>query len=91
MYKKPNGASYFLPGRIEGRQIQFLLDTGCTTNLLSKDAFDRLPDQTKRTLEKTQAHGVLDDDTQLPFYGTICSLIWVRDTRAEEVLVVSRQ
>ena len=29
-------ASYFLPGKLEGRSVQFPINTGCTTNLLFK-------------------------------------------------------
>lgn len=39
----PYKASYFLPGQLEGRRVQFRLDAGCTTNLLSKQVFDKLP------------------------------------------------
>lgn len=84
---RSNGASYFLPGWIEGRPIQFLVDTGCTvTNLLSKAAFGRLPNQTKKTLEESLAHEVLVDGSQLPFYVATGLCIRVRDTRAKEGL-----
>lgn len=78
--ERPCRASYFVPGRIEGRPIEFLIDIGCVTNLLSKAALDQLPDQTMRTLEESQGHGVLIDGPQLPFYGTIRLPTWVRDT-----------
>ena len=35
IFDRPHQASYFIPGRVEGRPAQFLLDTGCTTNLLA--------------------------------------------------------
>ena len=44
IFDRPHQASYFIPGRVEGRPAQFLLDTGCTTNLLAKHLFDRLPE-----------------------------------------------
>jgi len=37
---QPHGSSYFLPRKISGRAATFLLDTGCTTNLLSRRLFD---------------------------------------------------
>ena len=40
VYDRPYRASYFIPGKVEGRSAQFLLDTGCTTNLLAKHVFD---------------------------------------------------
>ena len=39
--ERPYSTSYFLPGKLERRPVQFLVDTGCTTNLLSKHIFDR--------------------------------------------------
>lgn len=57
-------ASYFLPGWIEGRPMQLLIDDVCATNLLSKTVFDPL------TVE-SQTHGLLADSIQLPFYDII--------------------
>jgi len=39
---QPHGNSYFLPGKIAGKPANFLLDSGCTTNLLSRQFFDTL-------------------------------------------------
>ena len=51
--EKPYTTSYFLPGKLEGRPVQFLVDTGCTTNLLSKQVFDRLPERVRNCLEES--------------------------------------
>ena len=59
--------SYFLPGKLEGRPVQFLVDTGCTTNLLSKHMFSRLPERVRSELEKSDSNGVMAYGTQLPF------------------------
>ena len=69
--ERPYTTSYFLPGKLEGRPVQFLIDTGCTTNLLSKHVFDRLPERIKSGLEESDSHGVMADGTQLPFYGVL--------------------
>jgi len=39
---QPYGSSYFLPGKLAGKAATFLLDTWCTTNLLSRRLFDTL-------------------------------------------------
>ena len=82
--------SYFFPGKLEGRPVQFLVDTGCTTNLLSKQVFDRLPERVKNCLEESDSHGIMADGTQLPFYGRLRLPLRVRDVKTEEVFVVSR-
>ena len=79
--------SYFLPGKVVGRPVQFLIDTGCTTNLLSKQVFDRLSEHVRSYLEKIDSHGVMADCT-LPFYGVLRLPLCVRKTK--EIFVVSR-
>jgi len=39
---QPHGSSYFLPGKIAGKPANFLFDSGCTTNILSRQFFDTL-------------------------------------------------
>ena len=68
---RPHQDSYFLPGKIGGRNLQCLLDSGCTTNILSKHVFDRLPTRFKEQLEAKKTHGALADGTQISFYGLI--------------------
>ena len=47
VFDRPHQASYFIPGKAEGRAVQVLLDTGCTTNLIGKHVFDRLPERVR--------------------------------------------
>ena len=51
--------------------MQFLVDAGCTTNLLFTHVFDRLPEQVKSGLEESDSHGIMADGTQLQFYGVL--------------------
>jgi len=37
---QPYESSYFLPGKVAGKAATFLLDTGCTKNLLCRRLFD---------------------------------------------------
>ena len=62
---RPHQDSYFLPGKIGGRNVQCLLDSGCTTNILSKHVFDWLPSVLKDRLEARRTHGALADGTQI--------------------------
>ena len=87
---RPYTTSYFLPGKLEGKSVQFLIDTRCTTNLLSRHVFDWLPERIKSGLEESDSHCVMADGTQLPFYGVLRLPLRVRDVKAEEVFVVSR-
>ena len=88
--ERPYTTSYFLPGKLERRAVRFLIDTGCTTNLLSKHVLDQLPEQIKSGVEESDSHGIMADGTQLPFYGVLRLPLRVRDVKAEEVFVVSR-
>ena len=87
---RPYTTSYFLPGKLEGKSVQFLIDTGCTTNLLSRHVFDWLPERIKSGLEESDSHCVMADGTQLPFYGVLRLPLRVRDVKAEEIFMVSR-
>ena len=41
-------SSLFVPGKVAGKSLNFLVDTGCTHNLLSRTVFDRLQAQTRQ-------------------------------------------
>ena len=69
--EQPYTTSYFLPGKLERRAVRFLIDTGCTTNLLSKHVLDQLPERIKSGVEESDSHGIMADGTQLPFYGVL--------------------
>ena len=87
---RPYNTSYFVPGRIEGSPVQFLLDTGCTTNLISKHVFDRLPTRVKQCLQEGESHGLQADGSRLPFYGLLTVSGRLRDHKIEETFVVSQ-
>ena len=88
--ERPYTTSYFIPGKLEGKPVQFLIDTGCTTNLLSKQVFNRPPERVKSYLEVSDPHGIMADGTQLPFYGVLRLLLHVRDVKTVAVFVISR-
>ena len=87
---RPFGPSYFIPGRVEGKPALCLIDTGCTTNLLGKHVFDRLPERLRGCLVESDTHGMMADGTRLPFYGVIQLKIRLKELLIEERLVVSR-
>jgi len=75
-----HGDSYFLPEKITGRDVTFLLDSGCTTNLLSRRVFNTLPLQERRELAPyTGEPGTLADGSSIPFDGVIELTGQVRD------------
>ena len=87
--ERPYATRYFLSGELGDKQVQFLVDTGCTTNLLSKQVFDKLPEQMKHSLEESKSHGTMFDGTKLPFYGMVRLPLRVRKVKTKEVFVVS--
>jgi len=69
---QPYESSYFLPGKILGKAATFLLDTGCTTDLLSRRLFDILGARERASLEPYKgAHGSLASGSCIPFYSLI--------------------
>ena len=90
--RRPHHDSYFLPGKVGGRPVQCVIDTGCTINILSKHSFDRLPARLKERFEAKQSHEAMVDGTQLVFlssqvYGVELRL---KGLCLEEVFVVGR-
>ena len=75
---------------MEGRPAQFLLDTGCTTNLLAKHVFDRLPESIRSQTQECARYGLLADGTRLPFYGIVKLNIRLRQVKTEEVFIISQ-
>ena len=71
-----------------GKAVQVLIDTGCTTNLLGKHIFERLPMQVRQGLQECHSHGVMADGTHMPFYGMISLELRLRDVKVKETFVV---
>jgi len=87
---QPHGDSYFLPGKITGKDVTFLLDSGCTTNLLSRRVFKTLPLKERRELALyTGEPGTLADGSIIPFNGVIELTGRVRDQTIREIFVIS--
>jgi len=58
----------------------FLLDTGCTTNLLSRHLFDTLNTREQTSIEPYEgAQGMLADGSCIPYYSVITLSGQVRD------------
>jgi len=71
--------------------VTFLLDSGCTTNLLSRRLFDTLPPKDKVGIEPfKEEHGTLADGSCIPFYGVIELTGRVRDQAIRETFIVSQ-
>ena len=90
IFDRPYRASYFIPGKVEGRPVQFLLDTGCTTNLLAKHVFDRLPERVRSQKQDYASYGLLADGTRLPFFGMVRLAVRLQQVKVEETFVVSQ-
>ena len=77
-----------MPGRVGGLPIQVLVDTGCTTNLLSKRIFDQLPRNIQAGREEYVAHGSMANGARLAFSGLLRTDLRVRQYHGEETFVV---
>ena len=63
---------FYLPGKIEGQSLYYLVDSGCTLNLLGRKIFDRLPLRCTRGLVPfSRSAGTLADGSKLSFHGQI--------------------
>jgi len=88
---QPHGNSYFLPGKIAGKAVTFLLDSGCTMNLISCQLFDTLSAKLRGEMEPYDGeYGTLADRSCIPFYGIVELMRRVRDQAIRETLIVSQ-
>ena len=62
---------YYLPGQVERQGCMFLLDTGSTLNLISRQIFEKLPSRYQSQLRPTTYHGVTASGDPLPYHGVI--------------------
>jgi len=87
---QPCGSSYFLPCKLAGKAATFLLDIGCTTNLLSRRFFDTLNVGDQANLEPYEGElGTLVDGSCIPSYGVIELTGRVRDQVISETFIIS--
>ena len=63
--------SLFVPERVAGKSLSFLVDTGCTHNLLSRTVFDRLPAKTLQQIVYGETVAAMADGSGLHIYGSI--------------------
>ena len=61
----------YIPGKVEGRPLHYLLDTGCSGNVLSKAMFSRLPASIQESLHVERTSAFMADGSDLVIYGTV--------------------
>jgi len=86
---QPYESSYFLPGKIVGKAANFLLDTGCTADLLSRRLFDILGIQKRMGLVSYEGtYGTLSDRACIPMYAIITLPGRVYNQLIHEIFIV---
>lgn len=86
----PHSPSLFIPGKIIGREVQFLIDTGCTTNLLARHVYEKSPPNIKKTLQPIpkDKHGTLADGSKICFDGLLRVTCRVRNLKVTDTFMV---
>lgn len=70
----PLRPSYFLPGKVHGKAVQFLIDSGSTANIIAQHVWERMSKGVRDQLLPYSSQGVLADGSQMEILGTIeCS------------------
>ena len=86
--KEPHHGIYFMPGKVEGKGCQFLLDTGCSTNILSKRMFNLLQPSTRNRLIPINSIASLADGSSLDFEGQLTVHGRIREVPFQEEFLV---
>ena len=85
---RPHKPSYFLVGKVGKIPVQILIDTGCTTNLISKRVFDKLSKNLRLLMETQDSHGVMADGTRMSFLGLVRLPLQLRHFSTTEIFMV---
>ena len=80
----------FVSGRVAGKSLSFLVDTGCTHNILSRTVLDYLPAQTSQQMVYGGTVVAMADGSSLHIYGIIGLSGSLRNVPCEARFLVSR-
>ena len=61
----------YIPGKVAGQKVQYLVDTGCSDNVLSRALFNQLPRSVQAELVVDQTSARMADGTGLLIYGSV--------------------
>ena len=81
---------YFIPGKICSKNVQYLLDTGCTRSVLAKHVYDKFPLSIRERLVPNDSQGIMADGSILPVVGKITLPCKVRTEKFEETFIVGK-
>ena len=85
---RPFSSSHFITGEIAGVSVRFLVDTGCTTNILSSRTVRKLPVEVRETVEADKAAGSLADGTPIDLAGSLRLDMQVEHLIMEETFMI---
>lgn len=80
----------YLPGKIHGKTLYMMIDTGCTNSILSKTMFDRLPASMRGQLRPSQSGATMADGSRTKIYGQITLSTKLRTIKREINFHVAR-
>ena len=86
---EPSASSYYMPGKVYGKSTLFLLDTGCTTNILSGHVFNSLSSNQKEKLRPVGSSATLADGSSLVFFGQLTLKGKLRDEPFESEFLLA--
>ena len=86
----PHSPSLFVPSKVVGRSVNFLIDTGCTTNLLARHVYRELPASVRSNAQPLpEGHqGTLADGSKIEFDCCLRVSCRIRNLRITETFMV---
>ena len=61
----------YVSGRVEETELEWLLDTGCSLSLISKDFFEKILEERRLELVENEVRMTTADGSLLSIYGKI--------------------
>lgn len=68
---KPFSSSYYAQGNLAGVELTFLMDSGCSTNLVANCIWERLSWEVQATTRTQEGRGVETDVSEMGLQGVM--------------------
>ena len=79
----------YVSGRVEGTELEWLINV-CSLSLISKDVFEKIPEERRPELVENEARMTTADGSLLPDYGKIHLLVQLGMKMYEHPFIVAK-
>ena len=79
----------YITGKVQGIEVEWLLDTGCSLSIISAEVYQRIPEECRPKLEKNPVPMRTADGSTLADLGVVQMKVWIDQQEIEHEFVVA--